>query len=111
MTDVTVRRAAAGDEALLRDVRLRAVTTDPDAFGSTLERELARTDADWQRWFASGSVTIVATAAGAEIGLVAGAHDSADPAVVQLMAMWVDPARRGTGTADALVAALVAWAA
>ena len=111
MADIRVRRAADGDQAALRALRIGALTESPDAFGSTLDRELARTDADWQRWFAPGSVAFIATGAGADVGLVAGAHDSADPAVVQLMAMWVDPERRGSGAADALVAALLAWAA
>ncbi|MDD7968942.1 GNAT family N-acetyltransferase [Actinomycetospora lemnae] len=34
-----------------------------------------------------------------------------DPARRHLVAMWVDPARRGQGVADALVGAVVAWAA
>ena len=37
-------------------------------------------------------------------------RDETDVAVVQLMAMWVDPALRGSGAADALVASLLAWA-
>jgi len=37
-----VRRAQIGDEAVLRDLRLRAMLDAPDAFGSTYEREAAR---------------------------------------------------------------------
>jgi GNAT superfamily N-acetyltransferase len=43
-------------------------------------------------------------------GIVAGVRDETDPAVVHLMAMWVHPKIRGTGGADELVAAVVAWA-
>ena len=43
-------------------------------------------------------------------GLVAAGHDAVDPAIVHLMAMWVQPEARGAGGADALVAAVVAWA-
>jgi GNAT superfamily N-acetyltransferase len=42
--------------------------------------------------------------------MVAGLHDETDPAVVHLMAMWVHPQIRGSGGADELVAAVVAWA-
>ena len=42
--------------------------------------------------------------------MAAGLPDAADPAVVHLMAMWVHPAIRGSGAAEALVAAVLAWA-
>lgn len=106
----TVRRAVPGDEPMLRALRIQALTTDAEAFGSTLERELARTTADWQRWISPGA-TFIAFAAGVPKGLVAGARHDDDAAIVQLMAMWLDPALRGSGVADALVTALLAWAA
>ena len=104
-----VRRAGPGDESIVRALRLRAMTDAPDAFGSTYERELARTAEDWQRWLTTGA-TFVAMAADDPCGLVAGLHDADDPAVVHLMSMWVDPAHRGHAIADALVAALRLWA-
>lgn len=105
----TVRQARGGDEATLRAVRIEALTDAPDAFGSTLERELARTPEDWRRWMSPGSVFILYDKDTAR-GLVAGAAREDDPSVVQLMAMWVHPSLRGTGAAGALVAALAAWA-
>ena len=98
-----------GDEPVLRALRLEALLDAPDAFGSTYERELARTTADWQRWLAPG-VTFLLAEAGVPRGLVAGASDREDPAIVDLLAMWVHPLMRGTGAADALVAALLTWA-
>ena len=105
-----VRRARIGDEAVLRDLRLRAMLDAPDAFGSTYERETARTIADWQKWLAPGVTFILETGNGPE-GIVAGARDAADPNVVHLMAMWLDTALRGSGGADALVNSVVSWAA
>lgn len=104
-----IRRAAPGDERLLRDLRLRALADAPEAFGSTYDRELARTAADWQRWLSTG-VTLVLEDAGTAAGLVAGMADPDDSGIVYLMAMWVEPARRGSGAGDALVAELLAWA-
>ncbi|HEU4629746.1 MAG TPA: GNAT family N-acetyltransferase [Gemmatimonadaceae bacterium] len=106
---ILVRRAALGDEPVLRALRLEALTEAPGAFGSTYQRELARTTADWQRWLAPG-VTLLLEADGAARGLVAGVHDAQEPGVVHLMTMWVHPALRGTGAADALVAEHLAWA-
>jgi ribosomal protein S18 acetylase RimI-like enzyme len=104
-----VRRAAVGDEPILRALRLLALSEAPAAFGSTYDRELARTPADWQRWLSPGATFLVDAADGVR-GLVAGMPDATDPAIVHLMAMWVHPALRGSGAADALVAAVLSWA-
>ena len=105
---MAVRRAIAGDEPLLRALRLEAMSDAPEAFGSTYDRELARTAADWRRWLSTG-VTFIAEHAGVPKGIVAGTHD-ADPAIVHLMAMWIHPDLRQSGAADALVAAVLSWA-
>lgn len=107
---VAIRRAVIGDEPIVRALRLEALTEAPSAFGSTLEREFARTTADWQRWFSPG-VTLILEASGAPRGLVAGVHDRDRKGVVHLMAMWVHPSLRGSGAADALVTNVTDWAA
>jgi GNAT superfamily N-acetyltransferase len=104
-----LRRAALGDEPILRALRLQALSDAPDAFGSTYEREVARTTSDWQRWLSPGVTFILDDPEGAN-GIVAGLRDAKDPAVVHLMAMWVHPVMRGSGAADELVAAVLGWA-
>jgi len=106
----SVRRAVIGDEAVLRAVRLQALTDSPRAFGSTYERELARTTEDWQRWLSPGA-TFLLEVGGEARGMVAGVRDAYDASIIHLMAMWVHPDRRGTGAADALVSSVKAWAA
>lgn len=110
IADMLVRRAAHGDEPTLRLVRLRALTDAPDAFGSTLDRELARTDDDWSRWIEPNPTFLLEAPAVGAIGMVAGAMDEFDPTAALLLAMWVDPAFRRTGGADLLVQAVVDWA-
>jgi GNAT superfamily N-acetyltransferase len=104
-----VRRAILGDEAILREVRLQALSDAPDAFGSTYERELARTTSDWRQWLSTGATFILDEPHGVR-GIAAGVPDATDPAIVHLMAMWVHPAVRGSGAADALVGAVITWA-
>jgi GNAT superfamily N-acetyltransferase len=104
-----VRRAAPGDEPLLRALRIEALSDAPDAFGSTLARELARTPAEWQRWLSPGAIFFLDTVAGPR-GMAAGVPDATDPATVDLMAMWVHPDLRGSGAADLLVEAVLGWA-
>jgi ribosomal protein S18 acetylase RimI-like enzyme len=106
---VTVRRAVFGDESLLRELRLEALTEAPWAFGSTYQRELARTPSDWQCWLAPG-MTLILEEEGTARGLVAGTHDAEDPRIVYLLAMWVHPELRGTGAADLLVGEHLNWA-
>jgi ribosomal protein S18 acetylase RimI-like enzyme len=105
---VNVRQAIPGDESILRRLRLAAMFDSPDAFGSSYQRECARTHEDWSRWIANGA-TFFAEATTA-VGLVAAVPDREDRRVVHLMALWVDPGVRGRGAADALIAAVVAWA-
>jgi GNAT superfamily N-acetyltransferase len=103
------RRATIGDETILRALRLRAMSDSPDAFGSTYERELARTADDWRRWLISGATFILEDAQGAR-GIVAGRHDEAAAATVELLSMWVHPDIRGSGAGESLVSAIVSWA-
>jgi GNAT superfamily N-acetyltransferase len=104
-----IRRAEFGDESILRELRLGALSDAPVAFGSTYEREVARTTTDWQRWMSPG-VTFILYEPEEARGMVAGVRDETDPAVVHLMAMWVHPKIRGSGGAAQLVTALIAWA-
>jgi GNAT superfamily N-acetyltransferase len=106
---IEIRHAVIGDERLLRDLRVQALTDAPEAFGSTLERELARTVDDWRKWMSPG-VTFLLLVEGEPRGLVAGVYDSVDRAIVHLMAMWVHPAFRGSGAAGLLVEAVKKWA-
>src|SRR5580704_16774816 len=107
--EFTVRRAVIGDEAVLRALRLQALSDSPGAFSSTYERELARTTEDWRRWLAP-SATFLMEADGEARGMVCGVYDARDSSVVHLRAMWVHPEVRGTGAADLLVSYVKAWA-
>jgi len=106
---VPIRRLTADDIDILRRIRLDALRSDPDAFGSTLEREESRSDDDWRGWL-SRCATFVAEEEDGAIGLVGGiAHDQL-PDAAMLISMWVAPARRAGGVGRQLVEAIVNWA-
>jgi GNAT superfamily N-acetyltransferase len=105
----TVRRAEIADVPVLRALRIEALSTEPDAFGSTLEREIHRTEENWQRWIAPNP-TFLLEADGHPRGMVAGVQEVEDVSTVDLMAMWVHPEARGTGAAARLIAAVRQWA-
>jgi len=105
-----IRRVEPEDWELLRDVRLRALREDPDAFLATHAQEAAFADEQWQGRASqdNGASFVIEGAAGAE-GLATGIVDT-DPATVSLVGMWVAPTLRGSGAARELVAQVVGWA-
>jgi GNAT superfamily N-acetyltransferase len=89
-----------------RDIRLRALTDSPEAFASTLDRELAFAEADWQ-WRIANGCNVIAAVGSEPVGLAGGyLHDG----VPELIAMWVQPESRGAGVAELLVEAIADWA-
>lgn len=103
--DITVERVTEQDWRTLRDVRLRALTEAPQAFGSTLERELAFEESTWRERAAAGR-TFLAVRAGQVVGLAGYYAEPGREKERQLVSMWVDPYARGSGAAALLVAAV-----
>lgn len=117
MSDTVVRRIAASDGALLRDVRLRALQDAPEAFASTHAAESTMTDDDWASRASSGAsgadrFTGLAIVDSDCVGLVGGFRNDHDGhhADIDLVSMWVAPSYRGSGVAEQLVDAVLEWA-
>lgn len=106
---MSVRRAVLGDEAMVREVRLKALSDSPDAFDSTLEQEVAMTATEWSRWISTAGMFLFEEPDGPK-GIAAGVRYDGEPGAILLVSMWVDPAFRGAGAADALAAAVIGWA-
>lgn len=105
-----VRVLGPDDWEVLRSLRLEALRESPSAFLSTHADALRRTEAEWRAWPAGG-VAFAAWLAGDPVGMVGVTRRSDEPHLSDLIAMWVAPAARGSGAADALVRAALAWAA
>ncbi len=114
MPDIPIRRIEAHEGPLLRDIRLRAFTDAPLAFGTTLV-EASALPAEWwdarARACAAGTdrALWVAEDAARWRGLV-GAEHSDVPGHFELISMWVDPAVRHRGVARRLLDVVTAWA-
>ena len=105
-----VDRLTEDDWERLRDIRLQALGTDPDAFGSSLDRETGFKESHW-RMRLRASPSFLAMADGEPAGLVGAILEPAAPLGERhLISLWVTPKRRGTGVAEALVAAVEDWA-
>ena len=81
----------------------------PEAFAFTLERELSLPEQSWRARL-SGGAWFVAHRGSLAVGLACGVPTSGAN-TRQLVGMWVAPASRGAGVGDALVAAVLRWAA
>lgn len=131
---MSVRPSADVPWQTYRDVRLRALRTNPEAFGSSLEREMAFDDARWVErashpwtllWLPDGDEPAASSGAAPRADGLAGlwpaAHVVDDAAAESLpdalgvrreklafvTQVWVEPARRGSGVFDELAHALV----
>ena len=100
-----VQPAEPDDWAVVREIRLRALADSPSAFASTLAREEAFGEEDWRRRLEHG-YCFLAQAAGRTVGTVAGFAEEDVPDEHHLVAMWVEPAHRGTPAATELVEAV-----
>jgi ribosomal protein S18 acetylase RimI-like enzyme len=111
----TIHRFAPHEWRSYRELRLRALADSPDAFGSTLELESVRPDAEWARQLEDGArspsdLPLVARLDDETIGLAWGRIQATEPAVAYLFQVWVAPEHRGRGVARMLLDAVVAWA-
>lgn len=107
-----VRRVRADDWEALKALRLRALRTDPQAFGGTLAEEEALPASRWSeraRQAATSPVSGQWIAEDAAGGLVGSCVLTELEGRVHVFAMWVDPSVRGRGVGGRLLDAALAW--
>ncbi|MDQ7986536.1 GNAT family N-acetyltransferase [Pseudomonas sp. G34] len=100
-----IRATQKEDWQLLKQIRLAALQDTPTAFGVSYETAAADSDAQWQVRAAGERTRFwLAFDDDRPVGLVGGGFR--DAIRYELIAMWVEPAARGAGVADALVTAV-----
>jgi ribosomal protein S18 acetylase RimI-like enzyme len=110
----SVRRIRRGDGLKLKAIRLQALLTDPDAFGSSYQSESTRNDEEWEMRAVRGAEGDAQFLAVVEfddefVGM-AGAYQPDDrPSTRELYGMWVAPDFRSTGIGSQLVDAVKEW--
>lgn len=113
-----------------RDIRLRALETDPEQFGSTFERESTFPDDRWAEramtpgtflWVggdepdassqvaprAEGLASALAPTDAEEAAAIARTYGIGTDGFGFVVQVWVQPARRGTGVIDELLSAAI----
>lgn len=107
-----VRRVVPSEWKALRELRLRSLRVDPQAFGATLAEEERLEEARWIERAHRGATSPVSAqwvADDATDGLVGSSVLAEVDGQVHVFAMWVDPRFRGTGLGGRLLDAALAW--
>jgi GNAT superfamily N-acetyltransferase len=104
-----VRRTVEDDFKILREIRLAALSNEPDAYGSTLEESVRRSEDQWRDSAANWN-QFLAIDDGRAVGMASGGRFPPFPEARWLYGMYVDPTHRGTGIARELVHAVADWA-
>lgn len=106
-----IRHTTEPDWTTLKALRLAALLDSPTAFGVTHASAAANPDEQWRdRAAGRGPATYLLAfcSEGTPVGMVGGVVSAAHE--FNLIAMWVKPAHRGSGSAAALVDAMKAHA-
>ncbi len=104
---------APDDVARYRNIRLRALQTDPAAFGSTFEAERAFDTETWHRrmtTFLDRPAVVFADDAGDGHLVAIGGIGRLDATTAIVWGMWVAPEARRRGSARRIIDAALAWA-
>ena len=107
---IRIRQITAADWREWRALRLSALGEAPYAFRSKLTDSQGDGDVE-QRWrdrLTAVPFNLIADLDGTPAGMASGTRDGDD---AELISMWVAPPARGRGVADALIEAVLSWAA
>ncbi len=111
-SDFPVRRIRVHDWTLYRDIRLKALRSDPLAFCTTLGEALAYDDAEWiersRNHATSPTAGLWLAFHGSMPVGIAGIYE--DKGTFNLFHMWIEPDYRGRHIGRKLVETATAWA-
>jgi ribosomal protein S18 acetylase RimI-like enzyme len=112
---ITLETIRPANALVFKAVRLRALESDPTAFGSTFAKEERLPEDEWFRrslhWSSDGAIGYIAFDRDDPCGLVVCGIDQNDPHRADIFSMWVDPAYRRAGVGTTLIDGVKDWAA
>lgn len=112
---VLIRRIRSDEGLRWREVRLRALQTDPLAYGSTFEGAAARSEREWMTMAAGNATsddlaTFFAILDQHVVGLAVANRDQERKEIFDVYSVWVAPEARRIGIGLGLLATLETWA-
>lgn len=111
MTSIEIIQLTPDNWQAYRALRLEALQTEPQAFGSTYASNLQHPESFWRGRLEEAAVgekgwLLFARRGDQLVGMI-GAYASDDPAVVDVISMYVQPAHRGQGISKLLMSAIL----
>jgi ribosomal protein S18 acetylase RimI-like enzyme len=110
MSEIEIIRASSDDWQSLRDIRLKALQTDPTAFGRSYEEEAGNTEEEWRaRLEASNRKTYLAKLDGKVVGIGGAKHETGvrTEHMATVIAIFVDPVVRGQQVGSQIMARIM----
>ena len=112
-TSASIRRVRADEVAAERSLRLRALRSDPIAFGSSYAEEAKFPEEKWRERTVAGATsgtqsTWVAEVAG--VGLIGSVTIIRTERGFGVFGMWLDPDHRGSGLGRQMLVNAIRWA-
>src|SRR5215813_6229150 len=101
---------------VFKEVRLRALNEDPQAFGATYAKESQLPDSDWIRrvermnGYTGIGFLAIDKDDGTACGIAGSFLDQKDPSRAELISMWTGPTHRKRGVGRLLVNEVISWA-
>jgi ribosomal protein S18 acetylase RimI-like enzyme len=110
-SEIVVRRIDVADWPVFRELRLAALAEAPYAFGTKLSDWQGAGDSPdrWMQRLRTVPANFIAHLDGAPVAMASGRAEADGSG--ELLSFWVAPDARGSGVSDALIAAVVGWAA
>ncbi|MBK9152907.1 MAG: GNAT family N-acetyltransferase [Chloracidobacterium sp.] len=113
MSEYTIRKLEEDDWEIFRQVRLKALATDPLVFGSNYDREADQPVVQWQESLGDEAVAIfVLFARTLPMGITGVSVYRDDPSnrTAILWGSWLEPEIRGKGLSKMFYKARINWA-
>lgn len=111
--NVSIRKLGEKDWLIFSEVRLRALKSDPQVFGSNFERESKFTEADWRSRLQSADSEIFMLFDGAKpVGITGVSVFDEDPSgqTAILWGSWLAPEYRRKGLSNLMYETRIEWA-
>lgn len=111
--NVQIRQLNEDDWREFSEIRLTALQTDPQVFGSNYERESQFTEEDWRtRLRAEDNAVFMLLDGETPIGITGAAVDRSDPTgkTALLWGSWLAPEYRGKGLSEMMYRTRIDWA-
>ena len=110
---IFIRQLTENDWREFSHVRLKALQTDPNVFGSNYEKESKQTEAEWRDFLQSKDLAVFMIFDGDEpIGMtgVAVWREDETKKTALLWGSWLEPHARGKGLSNLMYESRIEWA-